>query len=204
MIKEYFKKYYYFLFLFLFIILVILIKNNILISVDNYVYNFSQTFLNNQMTSFMKFVTFFASPICLVGFLILGLLFLKKKGIFLVGAMGINQIINEVLKYLVRRPRPSFPHLVMENGFSCPSGHTMGSLVFYGTLIIMIWHSKTPKVIKWLSTIFLSILVLLIMFSRIYLGVHFFSDILAGLLISCFTLVLVSRAYRYFFNVNNK
>ncbi len=198
MTKEYFKKYYYFLFLFLFIILVILIKNNVLINVDNYVYNFSQTFLSDSMTLFMKFVTFFASPICLVGLLILGLLFLKRKGIFLVGAMGINQIINEGLKYLIRRPRPSFPHLVIENGFSCPSGHTMGSITFYGILIIIIWHSKLPKVIKWLLTIIFSLLTILIMFSRIYLGVHFFSDILAGLLISCFTFGLIYRSYKHF------
>ena len=198
MTKEYFKKYYYFLFLLLFIILVVLIKNNVLVNVDNYVYNFSQTFLSDGMTLFMKLVSFFASPVCLVGFLILGLLFLKKKGIFLVGAMGINQIINEGLKYLIRRPRPSFPHLVVENGFSCPSGHTMGGITFYGILLIIIWHSKLPKTIKWSLTIIFSLLTILIMFSRIYLGVHYFSDILAGLLISCFTFVLIYRSYKHF------
>ena len=198
MLKKYCKKYYYFLFLFLFIILVILIKNNVLVNVDNLVYNFSQTFLSDGMTSFMRFVTFFASPICLIGFLILGLLFLKKKGIFLVISMGINQIINEGLKYLIKRPRPSFPHLVVENGFSCPSGHTMGSIAFYGILLIIIWHSNLPKVIKWLLTIIFSLLTILIMFSRIYLGVHYFSDILAGLLISCFTFVLIYRSSKLF------
>lgn len=198
MLKEYIKKYYYFLFLLLFIILVILIKNSMMINIDKSVYNFSQIFYSDGMTTFMKFVTFFASPVCLVGFLLLSLLFLKKKGFFLVGAMGINQIINEGLKYLIKRPRPLFPHLVVENGFSCPSGHTMGCITFYGILLIIIWHSKLSKVIKWLLTFLFSILVVLIMFSRIYLGVHFFSDILAGVLISCFMIPLFYKAYQYF------
>ena len=197
-IKKFIKKYYYFLFLFLFIILVILIKNNLLINVDNFVYNFSQKLFSENMTTFMKLVSFFASPICLIGFLILGLLFLKKQGVFLLATLGINQIINELLKFLIKRDRPSFPHLVVENGFSCPSGHTMGAIAFYGVLLLIIWHSKMAKSIKWLLTIFFSLLVIMIMFSRIYLGVHYFSDILAGILISSFTFVIIYRTYHKF------
>ncbi len=193
--KEYFKKYYNLIFLLLFFLLIILIKNNYLVNIDNLVYNFSQKFLSPSMTTFMKLITFFASPICLIGFLILCLLFLKKEGIFLFLSVGINQIINEVLKFLIKRPRPSVTHLVIENGYSTPSGHTMASITFYGILLMIIWHSKMPKVIKWLLTIFFSLLVILILFSRIYLGVHFFSDILSGILISSFTMVIIYRIY---------
>ena len=199
--KEFFKKYYYLLFLGLFIILVVMIKMGLLVNVDNAVYNFSQMMVSDGMTLMMKLVSFLASPVCLVGFLLLGLLFLKKKGIFLLGSMGFNQVINELLKRIIRRERPGVVHLVMENGFSCPSGHTMGAITFYGVLLLFIWQSGVSKIIKWLSTICLSLLVMMIMFSRIYLGVHYFSDILAGVLISGFVFGLI---YKFYFSVNFK
>ncbi len=194
--KNIIKKYNYLLFLFFFIIWIILIKLNLFETIDNGIYYFSQNFFSDGMTLFMKLITFLASPVFLVGILVLFLLFGKKKGLFIVCSLFINQLINEVVKYLLKRPRPSFSHYVVENGYSCPSGHMMGACVFYGTLLIFLWNSKINNKLKIIITIFLVILISLIGFSRIYLGVHYFSDIIAGLLLALVIVSLEVKCYK--------
>lgn len=191
--KNFIKKYYYFGFLFFFLLMVILIKLGFTTKIDLAIYNFSQRFLSNFTTSLMKVITFFASPICIVGFLLLSLLFIGKKSLFLIFAVGLNQIINQVLKMIIARPRPDFPHLVVEGGYSCPSGHAMGSVMFYGVLCYFIWQSNLNDVIKKGMIITLMLMILGIGFSRIYLGVHFFSDIIAGMSLSLFLLILCCK-----------
>ena len=80
--------------------------------------------------------------------------------------------------------------MVNENGYSFPSGHSITSMVFYGYLIYLIYRYVDNKNIKVSLIIFLSLLILMIGFSRIYLGVHYTSDVLAGFLISVAYLIL--------------
>ncbi|MDO4679847.1 MAG: phosphatase PAP2 family protein [Aerococcus sp.] len=92
-------------------------------------------------------------------------------------------ILNPFIKALVTRPRPDVAlRLVSESGYSFPSGHSMGSVIFYGALTILIlhyWH-PSPRVKKLLATV-MTLLVLGIAYSRLYLSVHYFSDVCAGL-----------------------
>ncbi len=168
----------------LFIILVIFIKLGLTKTIDNSFYNLTQIIANDNVTKIFKGITFLASPLCLIGFLIIIILLSKDKGLLLLIKMLINQLLNEILKRIIRRPRPNVNSYITEKGFSCPSGHAMGSLIFYGTIIIFIWHSKINKKLKILITTILSILIILIGLSRIYLGVHYLSDILAGFFLS--------------------
>ncbi len=173
--------------------MVILIKMGFTTKIDLAIYNFSQRFFSDFMTSLMKVITFFASPICIVGFLLLSLLFVGKKSLFLILAVGLNQIINQVLKMIIARPRPDFPHLVVEGGYSCPSGHAMGSVMFYGVLCYFLWQSNLNKALKLGLMAALMLITVGIGFSRIYLGVHFFSDIIAGMSLSLFLLILCCK-----------
>ena len=89
--------------------------------------------------------------------------------------------LNQLLKALFGRPRPYFEHpLVLETSYSFPSGHAMEALVLYGmlayfaVLTFRTWRIRTAIVFG------AALLVLLIGFSRMYLGVHYFSDVVAG------------------------
>ena len=93
-------------------------------------------------------------------------------------------VMNQSLKLLFSRSRPMDINLITESGFSYPSGHSMMSMAFYGLLIFFINRSKINKWKKYTLNILLSILIVLIGFSRIYLGVHFASDVIAGFSIS--------------------
>jgi membrane-associated phospholipid phosphatase len=89
--------------------------------------------------------------------------------------------LNEVLKYIFDRPRPVIPHLVEATGLSFPSGHAMVSASFYGLLIYLVWINVKPLGLRLLFSSLLLVLILLIGFSRVYLRVHYASDVLAGL-----------------------
>ena len=95
-----------------------------------------------------------------------------------------------VLKRLFNRPRPDIPLLEEARGLSFPSGHAMVSFCFYGLLAYIIWKSDAKKWVKWVAVIMLFLLVLFIGFSRIYLKVHYASDVMAGFCVGLIWLVL--------------
>lgn len=95
-----------------------------------------------------------------------------------------------MLKHIVQRPRPTEFRIIDETGYSFPSGHSMVSAAFYGFLIYLIYKNVKNKYLKWGIIILLSIIVITIGISRIYLGVHYTSDVLAGYLISISYLII--------------
>lgn len=173
-----------------FVLVALGVQFNLFKGIDLQVYNFSQLFYSQTMTTFMKFITFFGSALGIVIGLIIALFFVKNNygRVLLLVMMGVEVVSNLVLKNLFQRNRPDFPHLVMESSYSFPSGHAMGSTVFYGMILLLIWHSGLSSSLKLILIILGSLLVLLIGFSRIYLGVHYFSDVLGGILFSLFLL----------------
>lgn len=90
----------------------------------------------------------------------------------------------------MQRPRPTEFRIVEETGYSFPSGHSMVSMAFYGYLVYLIYKYVKNKYIKWTSITLLSILIFLIGISRIYLGVHYTSDVVGGFLISIAYLII--------------
>jgi membrane-associated phospholipid phosphatase len=85
-----------------------------------------------------------------------------------------------LLKFIFSRPRPLIPLLEPARGFSFPSGHAMMSFSFYGLLIYLVYVGVKNPYLKWLLMSFLLILIFLIGFSRVYLRVHYASDVIAG------------------------
>jgi undecaprenyl-diphosphatase len=153
------------------------------------------------LTNFMKTITFFASGqfIFVLSLIILiYFLFIKKHHWYSlkVPVVAIGSItLNVILKKLFDRPRPLLPHLVEASGLSYPSGHAMISFSFYGLLIFLAWQKIKLPWLKWLVCASLLLLIHLIGISRVYLHVHYASDVLAGfalgtvwLIISIFTL----------------
>lgn len=159
---------------------------------DSFVYNVITFFKTDYLTGFYKFITFFASEVMiLLVSLVLIIVFKNKKyGAFaLLNAISIL-ILNILLKLIFMRDRPYDLMIITESGYSFPSGHAMASLGFYGFIIYLLWHFNITKRMKILFSIMLSILILLIGMSRIYLGVHYASDVLAGYMVSGAYLIL--------------
>ena len=155
-------------------------------------YNFISYFISDTMTPIAKFITNFGGTICLI--LITCILFVTIKNRKIGIAIGLNLIIvsalNLVLKGILQRPRPTEYRIIEESGYSFPSGHSMISMAFYGFIIYLIYKYVKNKYLKWILIAFLSILIILIGISRIYLGVHYTSDVIAGFLIAISYLIV--------------
>lgn len=89
--------------------------------------------------------------------------------------------LNQIVKYIFQRPRPSnVDHLINQGGYSFPSGHAMGSLIAYGAIVFLVIRLSKNTFLKWTVFIALSLLIGFIGISRVYVGVHYPSDIIGG------------------------
>ena len=164
-------------------------------------YKLVSTFLISDFaTPIAKFITNFGGAIFLITLTIVLLVLIKNKkiGISIFSNLVIVTILNQLLKAILQRSRPTEYRIVEETGYSFPSGHSMVSMAFYGYLIYLIYKYVKNKYIKWISIVLLSILVCSIGISRIYLGVHYTSDVLGGFLISMSYLVIYISAVNKF------
>lgn len=153
---------------------------------DNMVFLKIAGITSQSMTAFMLFITFFGSTYFLfpayILLIVYFLVYKKNRKLSLdVAAVGITStIILFSLKYLFQRPRPLDPLVRTVNGFSFPSGHSFSSFTFLGLLIFIIWNHEMNPVLRWILTIFFFFFACAIAFSRVYLHVHYASDVIAG------------------------
>ena len=147
-----------------------------------------------------KFITNFGGAIFLIVLTIILLISIKNKkiGLSIFSNLAIITILNQLLKRILQRPRPTEYRIIEETGYSFPSGHSMISMAFYGYLIYLIYKYVENKYVKWILISLLSVLICLIGVSRIYLGVHYTSDVLGGFLISISYLVIYISAVNKF------
>lgn len=141
---------------------------------------------NASMTKAMLFITFFGSTYFLLPayvLLIVYFLLFKKTWILSleVAAVGIvSTIILFSLKSIFHRHRPLDPIVKSVNGFSFPSGHSFCSFTFFGLLIYILWNHQMNLTARWAASIFFFLFACAIALSRVYLHVHYASDVLAG------------------------
>ena len=164
-------------------------------------YKLVSTFLISDFaTPIAKFITNFGGAIFLIIATIILFILIKNKkiGFSIISNLVIVTILNQLLKNILQRPRPNEFRIIEETGFSFPSGHSMASMAFYGYLIYLIYKYVKNKYLKWTLIVLLSILICTIGISRIYLGVHYTSDVLGGFLISISYLVIYISAVNKF------
>lgn len=165
---------------------------------DRNIYNIVTKYTNPTLDTIYKIITFFGSVIGIVVFVLAVLIFMKdkKKALWIAGGAAGATVVNNLIKFAVRRGRPAEPLfriLVIEKSYSFPSGHTMGSVGFYGMLIFFIWRSNLEKSKKIIFTTLLTLLILAVMVSRIYLGAHFASDVVAGAIVASAFLIVFTH-----------
>ena len=164
-------------------------------------YKLISTFLISDFaTPIAKFITNFGGAIFIITLMITLFILIKDKKIGL--SIFLNLVIvttlNQLLKRILQRPRPTEYRIIEETGYSFPSGHSMVSMAFYGYLIYLIYKYVKNKYIKWSSIVLLSLLICSIGISRIFLGVHYTSDVLGGFFISISYLVIYVSAVNKF------
>lgn len=174
---------------FLLILYLAIFKNQNVI--DEKVYEFISKLHSTTATTIFKIFTFLGSTIMIALICLISILFLKNYyKVICLNTISIT-LINQLLKFIVRRNRPIGINLIEETGFSFPSGHSMVSIGLYGTIIYLICTSKLKKSLKIALSIAMSFLILMIGISRIYLGVHFTTDVLGGFILGIICLIIL-------------
>lgn len=159
-------------------------------------FNFLSGFVSDLHSDVMLFFTFLGTHIFLIPaniILVAYFLFIKKHRWYSIKIPVValtSLLVMFSLKYLFRRSRPLEPLLEHAKGYSFPSGHALMSVTFYGLLIYLAWRNIKNVWLRWLSVIGLILLILIIGLSRVYLRVHYASDVLAGYCIGFMWLTL--------------
>jgi membrane-associated phospholipid phosphatase len=162
-----------------------------------------QEFQNPFLDSLMKLVSWFgnspgSSVTVLAGSLLFFIFKYRKEALFvlLTAASG---LVSTIIKVLVNRPRPSEPlvHVIQKaSQQSFPSGHVMFYIVYFGFLTVLMYHLKTiPKAVRIIVSSISLLLIFTVPYSRIYLGDHWFTDVLGGFLMGMLLLYLLSYFY---------
>ncbi len=159
--------------------------------------------VSNDLTSYhsaaatkvMTGLTFFGSQFFLLPAYVLVIVFCwfknRKRLAINVTVVGLTSTgVLFLLKSIFQRTRPLDPLIQHVAGFSFPSGHSFSAFTFYGLIAYLLWQTKISRAWKITATIFLFLLATAVAFSRVYLRVHFASDVIAGFCLSVVWLIL--------------
>ena len=180
-----------------FLALLILVLQNMEIPFDPFLQSVILEFRAPMMTRAMTLLTYtanwqFITGVCLI---LLILPWTRRfPGLILSASPLFSTLLYKLIKEILQRPRPEEAlHLIQQGGFSFPSGHAMTGLVFYGLVLYFflssIKNSSTRRVLLSVGVVY----IFFIGFSRIYLGVHYPSDVLAGWCLGGLQLMLILR-----------
>lgn len=175
--------------------------NNILKTFDLKIIDLIQSLENKYLTAFYQMITNIADTYQSIVITVLLVIFLytkkyKREALFLAITMSICGIAMPLLKNIFSRERPNFYRLIKISGYSFPSGHTTAATTMYLTLAIIVL-SNMNKLNKYFVFGIVALGIIIIGTSRIYLGVHYPTDVIAGI---CLGISIVSIVYRLYYN----
>jgi membrane-associated phospholipid phosphatase len=190
-----------------FIIIARMVSEGKLQNFDNKALAFIAGYVTNINTDVMEGFTFLGTPTFLIPANLLitaWFLFIKKRHWYSIKVPAValsSLLLMLILKLIFRRDRPLDPLLQAAKGFSFPSGHALISVTFYGLLILIVWQNIKKAWLRWMLSVFLLLLIVVIGLSRVYLRVHYASDVLGGFTVGFVWLVLslwiLSRVEKY-------
>lgn len=182
----------------LLVIDIVLLITGYMSNIDSLIYEFIFSFNNSILTDIFKLISFIASTkmIVLYNIIIVIVMIIRKSNKLLLVpiASSISAIVNNLIKVIVARERPGINPLVIETTYSFPSGHSMISILFFGTILYIL--NRDNYKYKRVFNIIIPIYILSVGISRIYLGVHYFSDCITGYLIALIILLLLTNIRR--------
>ena len=190
-----------FLFLFLLITQNVLTKG-LLVKADVQILNLITSSRDMNVAKIMLFFTYLGNwqIIVSLGVILVIILWLTQKKrlmYFLISGLVGSEVILTIFKLIFRRARPEVGFfLIPENGYSFPSGHAVMSVIFYGMIGYYLFQLTKKPGQKLLVFILSFLLIFLIGFSRICLGVHWFSDVLGGWTLGLFLLILLITIFK--------
>ena len=180
------------------IVITINVKNGKILELDLNIYKFfSENIINDKLTPILKVITHIGGEKIVLVLAVLAIILikgLKNKLFLLTGVVG-TAGLNIILKHIIQRKRPNINRLIPEEGYSFPSGHSMMSMAFYGMLIFLIFKYVKNTTLKWTLIVILTILLSTIGITRIYLGVHYPSDVIGGFVVSLTYLFILTEIY---------
>ncbi len=187
-----------------FTIVAILVNQEKTVSFDDPIMSAVYQWESPMMTLLMEFISFVGSaPVVIM--LLLTAMFIfyfvlreRAAAIILFVVVAGSHTLNQLLKSVFERARPDLHRLVDEGGYSFPSGHAMAAVSLYATLTILLWQHIPTRFGKIALLIFSTTMILLMGLSRIYLGVHYPSDVAGGYIASASWLVMTIFVYRIF------
>lgn len=209
-ISLYGKKIFLQIFLLIFIVFIsilVSLNNRTILQIDNFVFNILEIFRKNYIIDIFYIFTLLGETVFIVTTIIVLLISKQRKRFIpLIILLVISVVINTILKNIICRTRPDGLFLQSElftytfpSSFSFPSGHSQNGLVFYYMLFDAIVSSKKDKKNITLKSLSIAIPIL-IMLSRIVIGVHYFTDVLTGALIG----ILLISIYKSYFEIKLK
>lgn len=189
MIKKILKENWIYMFIIILLIVsFIVIKNS---SIYKYIVNFDYKVIeffgninDKRLTTSMSFITNFGDWYIPILIIVCIFIIIKNKWYFytLSSSYLLSGIVVFITKILVARPRPLEALIKIPSSYSFPSGHTLTSLIFYMTLFYLMTE-KSNKLIRITFGLLFCFLIVVVAFSRVCLGVHFFSDVVGGFIL---------------------
>ena len=195
-VKKFWIRFVLFIIVFVLVSITENVYNNDIMNIDVFMHDLVVNNLRSDYLTFiMLFITNFCNPIILLLLSLIILIFSKDKkmGLIILINLFVSILLNLIFKGIIQRDRPLEDFLIEESGYSFPSGHSMVSMAYYGLLMYFVFTKVDDKEIKYIIMFLLGFLILLIGFSRIYLGVHYASDVIGGFLISIVYLIWVIK-----------
>lgn len=173
------------------IVILRLLKN--LVFIDKGFYNLLIHIKSPIVTTIFKFITECSGIFAVILMIIIMFILKKKQGFYFLFNIVVVLLLNLIIKNIVMRERPVGINLIDEVGYSFPSGHSMTSVAAYGLILYYLYKSKLHNILRYIGMSVSLLLAILIPISRVYLGVHFLSDILAGACISIIWLMVYTE-----------
>jgi undecaprenyl-diphosphatase len=173
--------------------------------IDSAFFNLIYSVRQENITAVMLFISYLGSEVIIFTSIII-VIFLtirkhRRETVIFALMLLMGVAATTTLKLLYKVPRPGIFALTTENSYSYPSGHALNSLLFYGAISYFVYHFTKNKKLSVFTLIMAIILVFLIGLSRVYLGVHHASDILAGFITGFWlltTTILIDKTITFF------
>lgn len=176
----------------LFVILTVLVMLGLTRGFDEAVYSIVRSLECGFFDKYFIYVTKLGNESTIIILVAILLLLLRNRDRMLVFLSAIVSVAsNQLIKHILMRDRPDVLKLIEQGGYSYPSGHSMIAVAVYGLLLYFVWKKIRNKYLKYGLSFLFVLLILSIGISRIYVGVHYASDVLGGFLLALVELVLI-------------